>query len=41
MSELASALTDAEDRACALLGIAQALLGIGGVKLLSSAIQIH
>jgi len=37
----ASALTDHEDRAYALLGIAQALLKTGDVKLHYSAIQIH
>jgi hypothetical protein len=37
----ASALVDQEDRAYALLGIAQALLKIGEVKLPYSAIQIH
>jgi tetratricopeptide (TPR) repeat protein len=37
----ALALTDAEDRAYALLGIAQALLGIDDVKLPYNAIQIH
>lgn len=37
----ALALTDKEDRAYALLGIAQALLKIGEVKLPYSAIQIH
>lgn len=37
----ASALTDPDDRAYAFLGIAQALLGIGEVKLGYSAIQIH
>ena len=37
----ASALADDEDRAYALLGIAQALLKIGEVKLPYSAIQVH
>jgi hypothetical protein len=37
----ALALKDNKDRAYALLGIAQALLGIGDVKLSYSAIQIH
>ncbi len=37
----AMALSDTDDRAYALLGIAQALLGIGEVKLPYSAIQIH
>jgi aminopeptidase N len=37
----ALALTDTEDRAYALLGIAQALLEIDDVKLPYSAIQIH
>jgi tetratricopeptide (TPR) repeat protein len=37
----ASALTDATDRAEALLGIAQAQLGIGDVKLSYNAVQIH
>ncbi len=37
----ALALADAEDRAYALLGIAQTLLGIDDVKLPYSAIQIH
>ena len=37
----ASPLADAEDRAYALLGIAQALLEIGEAKLPYSAIQIH
>jgi hypothetical protein len=38
---LALALTDAEDRAYALLGIAQAVLGIGSMKLPYAAIRIH
>jgi hypothetical protein len=37
----ALALADAEDRAYALLGIAQALLGVDDVKLPYNAIQIH
>jgi hypothetical protein len=37
----ASALADAEDRAYALLGINQALLGIGDVRLPYSVIQVH
>jgi hypothetical protein len=37
----ASVLADAEDRSYALLGISQALLGIGEVHLPYSAIQIH
>lgn len=37
----ASSLDDSEDRAYALLGIAQALLGIDDAKLPYSAIQIH
>jgi hypothetical protein len=37
----AAALSDKEDRAYAFLGIAQALLGIGEVKLPYSTIQIH
>jgi hypothetical protein len=37
----ASRLKNWEDRAYALLGMAQALLGIDNVKLRYSAIQIH
>jgi hypothetical protein len=37
----AGALVDTEDRAYALLGIAQAMLEIDDVKLPYSAIQIH
>ncbi len=37
----ASVLADTEDRAYALLGVVQALLQIGEVKLPYNAIQVH